>query len=334
MINKEFKLFTNCIPVKGINRGIIIDLQRSAFHILPNTIIDFLGEYSGKKVYNLFQDFKRDKDILKKYMRYFLENELVILTDVSAQFPIIGTDLEKPNIIDTLTINIDLPMQILENLFHTNIEYLGVYCLRLVSENVESQKLIKILQFLEYSKILKIVIYIKYNSVIDLELRRIKSKFSRIEIIFFDYERGGANLTSTLDNFIYEKKSLNEILSMRIQNQNDFVLTMESFNESLKFNTSYNKSLYIDQVGNIKRYIDDDLDFGKIEKEDLKQVILNPKIKEFWRISKDKIKVCKDCEFRYICPDGVIPFKEKQSDSLYVKKKKCDYDPYKNTWNA
>lgn len=61
--------------------------------------------------------------------------------------------------------------------------------------------------------------------------------------------------------------------------------------------------------------------------------VVNQKIKEFWGINKDKIKVCKDCEFRYICPDGTIPYKENESELFYSTKTVCNYDPYKNLWN-
>ncbi|MFV8377086.1 hypothetical protein [Flavobacterium sp. LB1P62] len=333
MLNKEFKLFTNCIPVKGINRGIIIDIQRDTYHIIPNSIIDLINEYSGKKVYSLFQDFKNDKYILKKYMRYFLANELVILTNCSNQFPLISLDYERPNVIDTLTINIDMPLQNLMDILDANIDYLGVCCLRLVSHNFQTKKLIQILKFLQYSKIMSIVVYVKYTAELELELKKIKSKLNRIEVVFFDCDKFGVNFTPVLNNFSYEEKSLEKILSMKIENSNDFVFSIEGFSESLKFNSVYNRSLYIDQTGDIKRYIDDDLVFGKILESNIKDVIFNVEILNFWTISKDKIKVCNDCEFRYICPDGSIPFKEEQTDLLYSTITKCNYDPYKNLWN-
>jgi hypothetical protein len=39
---------------------------------------------------------------------------------------------------------------------------------------------------------------------------------------------------------------------MKIFNQDDFVLSLESFNESPNFNTAYNRTVYNDS-GNIKR---------------------------------------------------------------------------------
>ena len=135
------------------------------------------------------------------------------------------------------------------------------------------------------------------------------------------------------NKLIYETKSLNEILSMKINNQDDLIISIRSFNESLYFNTTYNRTVYIDRFGDIKRHIEDKAVFGNINIDDLNEVVSNKEIKEFWKVNKDEILICKDCEYRYMCPDGSIPFKENQMDLFYSTKTKCNYDPYKNRWN-
>ena len=50
-----------------------------------------------------------------------------------------------------------------------------------------------------------------------------------------------------------------------------------------------------------------------------------------WNINKDKIDVCKDCEFRYICTDCRAYIKDKRD--IYSKPLKCNYDPYTATFN-
>ncbi|MFV8334705.1 grasp-with-spasm system SPASM domain peptide maturase [Flavobacterium sp. RSP29] len=331
MINKEFKLFSNCFSVKGINRAAIIDLQRKNYYLLPSQIIDYINEYSGKRIYHLFQDFKNDKSILKKYIRYFLNNELVIVDNDINFYPAISNSFERPYRIDTITLHLHLEILALKIFLETKIDNLGICCLKLISEDSDIQKLAASLQLVDKSKIKTIVIFIKHRAGLEAELVKLKNKFSRItEIIFYDFEK---NKNSKINKFIYEIKSLNEILAMKIYNQDDFVLSLESFNESLNFNTAYNRTVYIDRSGNIKRHIEDQSIFGNIDVNDLNEVVSNEKIKEFWGINKDKIKVCKDCEFRYICPDGSIPFKEKETDLFYSTNTKCNYDPYKNLWN-
>lgn len=60
------------------------------------------------------------------------------------------------------------------------------------------------------------------------------------------------------------------------------------------------------------------------------KIISLPKCSNLWNITKDQIEVCKNCEFRYICPDNRIPLKRKEND--YYHQTDCNYDPYKNKW--
>lgn len=331
MIDKKFKLFSNCFSVKGINKAVIVDLQRKNYYIVPNQIIDFINEYSGKKVYDLFRYFKNDKTILKKYIRYFLKNELVIIDNDINLYPAISNNFERPYRIDTITLDLNLPILTLKDFLEINVDNLGVSCLKLISDDFNFKKIVDTLHFVDKSKIKTIVIFIKYRDCLETELIKLKKTFSRItEIIFYDVDKTN---DSGVKKFIYEEKSLSEVLSMTIYNQDDFVLSIENFNESLRFNTAYNRTIFIDRNGDIKRHIEDQSIFGSIDIADLNEVVDNEEIKEFWAISKDKILVCKDCEFRYICPDGSIPFKEKETDKFYSTKTKCNYDPYKNLWN-
>ena len=49
----------------------------------------------------------------------------------------------------------------------------------------------------------------------------------------------------------------------------------------------------------------------------------------FWGLSKDKIEICKDCEYRYVCND-CRPI----SSSLHDRGKICNYNPYTGKWDS
>ncbi|KAF2516654.1 grasp-with-spasm system SPASM domain peptide maturase [Flavobacterium foetidum] len=331
MINKKFKLFSNCLTVKGINRGIIIDFQRENYFVVPNQVIDFISEYSEKNVYELFKDFQNDKPILKKYIRFFIENELIIVSDDIRRFPAISNHFERPYSIDTITLDLNLSTSILKDFLEQRIDNLGVSSLKLISGDFNLQKLAEVLKIIDKSRIKSVVLYIKHNNVSENELVKLKDKFSRIaEIIFYEAEKGNDSRES---NFIYERNSLAEILAMKISDQDDFLLNIANFNESLKYSSAYNRTVFIDDLGNVRRYVEDESIFGNVAKDDLREVVLNSEIISFWEINKDKIKICRDCEFRYICPDGSIPFKIDE-EKYYSSSNSCNYSPYTNKWNA
>ncbi len=70
--------------------------------------------------------------------------------------------------------------------------------------------------------------------------------------------------------------------------------------------------------------------YGNIKNLAISDVLNNHEFNKLWRINKDKINVCKDCEFRYICHDCRAYITEE--NNIYSKPLKCKYDPYKTVW--
>jgi len=69
--------------------------------------------------------------------------------------------------------------------------------------------------------------------------------------------------------------------------------------------------------------------FGNIKDENLRSVVDSVDFQLLWNANKDKIEVCKDCEFRYMCVDSspLIFDINKQS---YNRFEPCKYNPYEN----
>ncbi|MGE5341626.1 MAG: SPASM domain-containing protein [Candidatus Omnitrophota bacterium] len=101
------------------------------------------------------------------------------------------------------------------------------------------------------------------------------------------------------------------------------------FNKEL--NPCWGNKLAIDSDGEIKPCMWSDIKLGNINCISIPNLILSGKFDEFWEINKDKIEICKDCEYRYLCSDcrvGAV----KDSGSLYSKSIGCSYSPDMGTW--
>lgn len=61
----------------------------------------------------------------------------------------------------------------------------------------------------------------------------------------------------------------------------------------------------------------------------LSKVLEDNVVKNYWSLSKDKIDVCKDCEYRYFCPDCRPMARGKNKSSV-----KCMYNPYLGEWKV
>ncbi|NJL11422.1 MAG: SPASM domain-containing protein [Calothrix sp. SM1_7_51] len=83
----------------------------------------------------------------------------------------------------------------------------------------------------------------------------------------------------------------------------DFFTLSTIYFSSITSNTCLSKKASIDTEGNIKNCPSMSQSFGNIKDTTLEEAINHPDFKKYWDINKDKIHVCKDCEFRYICTD-------------------------------
>ena len=51
---KYFKLYANCIPVKGASRSIICDIQRIRYHFITNDLFDILLNKASWQLKDIF----------------------------------------------------------------------------------------------------------------------------------------------------------------------------------------------------------------------------------------------------------------------------------------
>jgi SPASM domain peptide maturase of grasp-with-spasm system len=109
-----------------------------------------------------------------------------------------------------------------------------------------------------------------------------------------------------------------------------FAINVSLFTEAQDWNTCLNRKLSISADGYIKNCPSMPDSFGHISTTALSDALAAPGYKEVWSIKKDQVKVCRDCEFRYICTD-CRAYREDAAD-MCSKPLKCGYDPYSAEW--
>lgn len=105
---------------------------------------------------------------------------------------------------------------------------------------------------------------------------------------------------------------------------------LQSYLEGLQHNTCLNRKMAIDAGGNIRNCPSMQRSFGNTRDTALREAIARPGFRDLWRISKEQVSTCKDCEFRAICTDCRAYLEN--PDDLFSKPLKCGYDPYTCTW--
>lgn len=332
-----FLLYANCIPVKGAKRSIICDLQLNRYRFIPNILFDILTNNSNKKIEEIKKIHGGIYDEGIDLFFNLLEKEKFgFYTNSIRNFPPLDLDWKSPVKITNGIIDIDKNstynfLNVIKQLASINCEALQVRIFGKTSIAI----LKSISKEITNSSILYAEFIIKYNRYISKKelLNLIKSN-PRIRIIFIFNARNKKIVTNEKDNFgslVYVQEEISSSLHCGVVNESYFNTNIQLFTESVNYNNCLNKKVAIDVNGNIKNCPSMSQSFGNIKNVTIKRSISQKSFEKYWNITKDKVLVCKDCEFRYICTDCRV-FIDDPSNIL-SKPAKCKYNPYEASWS-
>ena len=98
------------------------------------------------------------------------------------------------------------------------------------------------------------------------------------------------------------------------------------------FNACLGHQVAIDTRGEVRPCLWWPNEVGNIHRENLKDMIIGGCFNRFWDIAKNRIKGCKDCEYKYNCHDCRLNSISPDEDPL-AKPVFCNYDPYTGKGN-
>lgn len=109
-----------------------------------------------------------------------------------------------------------------------------------------------------------------------------------------------------------------------------FSCNVEAFTEALQFNSCLNRKIGIDARGAIRNCPSMPRAYGDVRTAPLAEIVANSEFQAVWKVTKDDVLVCQDCEFRYICHDCRAYVKDPAQP--LSKPAKCRYNPYEGRW--
>lgn len=339
-INNVFQLFQDCKLVKGFNRGIIYDLSREDFDYVPLDLIDILEEYNGKTIENIITDFGDDqKEVIIEYFQFLIDKEYIFFCELDPiHFPKLSEHFEPPFLLHNLILDVTQKTFDSIDRIYQQIENIGCQALMLRFYSFEDYDLF----FYECLKkfhdssvrtieiILPCVPCLGYSNFSVNEIAKNNGKISKI--VLFSSDENASAILDTHILFIKIKDKLSP-LDKNITHPHNFIVNKKLYNESKKYNSYYNKKIYIDGDGNCYNAPESKSILGNIKINQLQEFILNPDNLSYWEeTKKDNIKICKDCEYRYMCINS-IPLVYDSQEKLWQKEELCGYNPYVNKWD-
>lgn len=335
MSKKVLNTFSDIFFVKGHKRSIICDLTRNNFKLIPNSLTEFLNYYKNKTQEEILQDFSdSDKNIANEYLAFLSENEYIFWCDKEdgELFPPLSLEWEFPGKISNAVIEIsnDINEIYLKNILE-ELENLGCKHIQFISnETINSDILKKINILINESAYLSIEFVLKHPDNFESNnYLSLINDFPRIKSIIFHSATEDRLYTpeaviGALGNLLTTaQKPLKNIKDREFGN---FSTNMQIFTEAQKHNLYFNRKVVIDKNGNIKNHLNSTEIHGNTAQNKIEEIISKKEFQKLWFIPKSIIKVCKDCEFRFVCVDDRFDLIK---DGDYWKyQSECQYNPY------
>ena len=89
ILNEEeyFKIYSNCLLVRGRNRSVICDLQKNIFKLIPNDLFEILDRFDGHSISKVKEFYSNAfNETIDEYFSFLVENQFVFFTSISSGF--------------------------------------------------------------------------------------------------------------------------------------------------------------------------------------------------------------------------------------------------------
>lgn len=319
--NKEvLKLYPNVIPVKGYNRSLLIDLQKGKPYFVPNDLLDYLEQRSGKEI--------------EEYERFIIENELGIrihqeLADCLSPLSI---NYYPDSTINNAILELDARsgwniQSVLNQLDKLGTRFLEVRFLDdaslrknlgIIRECIHETTIESVQILAPFSKHLK--------SFLDSELI---NRFLRLSTIVVYNAPEGFELTTNAYSLVFTRQESVSREHCGNISMEFFTVNTQAYVRNRNYNSCLAHKISIDKDGFIRNCPSSEPIYGHADARSLPEVVLRKEFQGKWELTKDKLLVCSVCEFRWICNDCRA---FTMDDREKGKPSKCSYNPFISLW--
>jgi SPASM domain peptide maturase of grasp-with-spasm system len=333
-----FKLFARYIPVKGYKRSLIFDKGKFSIIFIDSIIFDFIQDSKKYSLIELQKKYLKSEIDTQEAIDELVKNKMGFLCtkQESKLFPEINTYWDFPSIISNAIIDYNSNSKYS---FKTIIEQLiKLKCRSVQFRFFDSINLIMIDDIcihIDNSIITRIEFIIKYDNFDEADIIKLADKYNRIDQIIIHsapYDKIIKELVNDKFNLIYTTQSIINCDNCGIIEPSYFQIHPDILFESILHNSCLNRKIGIDINGEIKNCPSMSKSYGNIKNTTIAEAIEKPGFKDTWLVNKDRIEVCKDCEFRYFCIDCRAYLKD--PNNIFSQPVKCSYNPYISKWEG
>lgn len=333
-------IFPDVFFTKGAKRTLVLDFKREELLYIPNLPCGLQEQFSTETIECIFSKWGEEwHEFIQQFIEFILRYGLGVLVEDITGFRKIEEIYCSPCLIEIACIDIEKHTHrydyIAAQLAKLNCQHLQFRYFLPVSLAEVDKTLQPFLQH-EWLSIELIICQPNWNHVD--EAISFLEKYPMLSMIVFNQEKNyykkiETEFTSQSIGFIlYSEQSFSSPRDCGVINRRTLyrLKTVHSYMFNKLYNSCLYKKLFISSEGDvmncpcIPRY------YGNIDQNDvlLIDIVSDEKFQSLGMINKDRISVCKLCEFRYLCND-CRAFLENLMDKPY----KCHYNPESMQWD-
>lgn len=274
-------------------------------------------------------------DILDEYFDFLIEKEFVInIHSLDSGFTKYSPAYDIPNAVTNCIIDFDEHSNHPLAAIREQLDALICQAMQLrFYHPVMIHQLEEHLSHFNDSKLRSIELIVPFNEYFsEKAMEQLRVKFPRLQSILIHsaHENKTVSIERTSLKISYSVSTITSESCCGNIHSMFFRTSILAYNEAKLFNSCLNKKISIDKKGRIRNCPSMKNTYGHIDDHSLQTALNSPGFKSHWGITKDKINVCKACEFRYMCSDCRAYVEN--PDDVYSKPLKCGYDPYTTIW--
>ena len=321
-MGKSYRLSADCIPVRGYQRCTVHDLSRQDVRCVSEFVYNTL----------INNDIINEQMLPASDLRELIEHEIIFECpqDAVALFPRVQLGYCSPFKIESCIVEIDNDIDFDCEQLIAEISTVGCKQLQIWAyDTVGGDIITSVLEHVAGKNILNTDLILKFDSI---DVHGIISSFPFISsIVAYGAENmqveevAGCTIIHTPEPFAGCQQCGNVA-------PNQFVCNREFFFLSASQNTCLYRKLSIDCEGYIRNCPASPQHFGRVGEVSLAEAMVHPDFSRLWGITKDQVDVCRDCEFRRICPDCRVFTRQPERHTAHPAR--CTYNPYIARWEG
>lgn len=338
--NSFFILSSSCVFTKGNQRTLVQDFTRNIADFIPNGYYELLCLLNRHRVCEIAHLVSEDSHKeFSRFLQFMIEREYAFLTTNVELYPQKNYEFDNElRKIESAILEIDFDRSDIRNMHVFLAELQSLDCRDLqirmynIKQNTPIRDLLIAIQNYNFDYIELHIengteISVDYCKSIILEIPSLSNVFlygrkenKKLPIVlkkdgYYDLNVGSIFILTNLFN----EHSCGHIT------KHSLVWGDEAFYHlSKQYNSCLYKRVTLDRQGKIKNC--PALPESYELKTGLANIVSSDNFRKYWKIIKDDIHVCKDCEYRYNCLDC------RAGVALLEKPTKCGYNPLTNKW--